>query len=152
MNHDTGEIISQKRKEKKLTQDELAKELHVTRQAVSNWERNVTLPDRPTIERLSAILGANMDQLVRKEKKLEEIGDDQMTNKETTWTISKYDTAIGLFYAASVFIGGMVSVILLLLNKPTTWISWLIPFVIGLLVFLILGLIMHGIITLIRKD
>lgn len=129
----------------------------MTRQAVSNWERNVTLPDRPTIERLSAILGASLDQLARKEKTEKKInkGDIHMPKKELeteTWSINKYDTAIGIFYAASVFIGAMAAIILLLLNKPTTWVSWAIPIVIGLLVFLILGLIMHGIITLVRKD
>ncbi len=157
MNKDTGYLISQKRKEKKLTQDELAKELHVTRQAVSNWERNVTTPDRPTIERLSAVLGANLDQLVRKEKsKLVKVGDDKlMTDKESGYInmpINKYDTAIGLFYAVSLFIGAMVSFILILVNKPGTWQTWLIPIVIGLLVFLIFGLMIHGIITLLRKD
>ncbi|MDT2831801.1 helix-turn-helix domain-containing protein [Vagococcus carniphilus] len=120
MSEDTGNLISQKRKEKKLTQDDLAKELHVTRQAVSNWERNVTVPDRPTIEKLSAVLGANLDQLVRKEQS-NKIGDDQkMIDKEVEkieMPINKYDTAIGLFYAVSLFVGMMVSLLLVVLKK-----------------------------------
>ncbi|MDT2814860.1 helix-turn-helix transcriptional regulator [Vagococcus carniphilus] len=155
MSEDTGNLISQKRKEKKLTQDDLAKELHVTRQAVSNWERNVTVPDRPTIEKLSAVLGANLDQLVRKEQS-NKIGDDQkMIDKEVEkieMPINKYDTAIGLFYAVSLFVGMMVSLLLVVLKKPETWQMWAIVVAIGLLVFLILGLTIHGIITLIRKD
>ena len=37
-----GELISARRKEKGMTQDELAEKLNVTRQAVSNWETGVS--------------------------------------------------------------------------------------------------------------
>lgn len=39
------EQIKQIRKEQKLTQEQFANTLHVTRQAVSNWESNKNLPD-----------------------------------------------------------------------------------------------------------
>ena len=38
-----GKHIRQLRMAKKLTQEELAEKLHVTRQAVSAWERGVSL-------------------------------------------------------------------------------------------------------------
>ncbi len=38
----TGNIISKCRKEKNLTQEELAKKLHITSKAVSKWERGVS--------------------------------------------------------------------------------------------------------------
>ena len=37
-----GERIRYLRRERKLTQEELAEKLSVTRQAVSNWERGVS--------------------------------------------------------------------------------------------------------------
>ena len=37
-----------------LTQDQLAEKLHVTRQAVSNWERNVSHPDLDQLEAIAA--------------------------------------------------------------------------------------------------
>ena len=33
------------RKENNLTQEEMAKKLNITRQAISNWENNRNLPD-----------------------------------------------------------------------------------------------------------
>lgn len=39
----TGELIAAARKEKNLTQKELAQRLHVSDRAVSKWERGVAL-------------------------------------------------------------------------------------------------------------
>lgn len=41
-NEATGALIRDLRKEKELTQKELAQRLHVTDQAVSKWERGVS--------------------------------------------------------------------------------------------------------------
>ena len=38
----TGEYIAEKRKEKNLTQQELADKLNITPQSVSKWERGVS--------------------------------------------------------------------------------------------------------------
>ena len=40
-----GEFISSKRKEKNMTQSDLAKKLGVTDKAVSKWERGLGCPD-----------------------------------------------------------------------------------------------------------
>ena len=50
-----GKNIRNLRKQKKMSQEQLAGLLHVTRQAVSNWETGRTQPD---IETLEAIAGA----------------------------------------------------------------------------------------------
>lgn len=52
----TGQLIAQKRKEKNLTQRELADKLHVTDKAVSKWERGVNFPDLGILEALAAAL------------------------------------------------------------------------------------------------
>ena len=52
----TGKKIAELRKEKELTQKELAKELHVTDKAVSKWERGVNFPDLGLIEKLAEAL------------------------------------------------------------------------------------------------
>ncbi len=38
-----GKFIASSRKEKKLTQEELAEKLNITKNAVSKWERGVSL-------------------------------------------------------------------------------------------------------------
>ena len=53
-----GAFIAGIRKEKQITQAELAKRLHVTDKAVSRWERGVGYPDINTLEPLADALGA----------------------------------------------------------------------------------------------
>ena len=52
------------RKAKGMTQDELAAQLHVTRQAVSSWERGGSCPDFDTLKTLAEILEATPEQLL----------------------------------------------------------------------------------------
>ena len=49
--------------ERGLSQQELARALHVTRQAVSNWERGKTVPDVGTLCRLGEILQVDWNGL-----------------------------------------------------------------------------------------
>lgn len=55
-----GSFIQQKRKEKDLTQKELARKLYLTDKAVSKWERGLGCPDVSTLEKLSEILGVSI--------------------------------------------------------------------------------------------
>ena len=52
------------RKARGLTQEELAAQLHVTRQAVSSWERGGSCPDFDTLKALAVILDATPEQLL----------------------------------------------------------------------------------------
>lgn len=62
-----GEHIAALRKDKGLTQLELALQLHVTDKAVSRWERGVGLPDIQTIEPLATALGVDVLEIMRGE-------------------------------------------------------------------------------------
>jgi transcriptional regulator with XRE-family HTH domain len=57
MNNKTGEIIEKYRKERNLTQVELANKLGVSKSAISKWENGNNLPDITLLEPLSEILG-----------------------------------------------------------------------------------------------
>ena len=63
-NRSMGEMISALRKEKGLTQKELADMLNITDKAVSKWERDVACPDTMTIPRLAEILGVSVEELM----------------------------------------------------------------------------------------
>lgn len=52
----TGKKIAELRKEKNMTQKELADKLHVTDKAVSKWERGVNFPDLGLMEELAIAL------------------------------------------------------------------------------------------------
>ena len=51
-----GENLRILRKEKGLSQEELASRLHVVRQTISKWEKGVSVPDAELLVRLSEIL------------------------------------------------------------------------------------------------
>ena len=57
------------RTEKKLTQDALAEKIHVTRQAISNWENDKTKPDIEALELLAEVLEVDIEELIYGEKK-----------------------------------------------------------------------------------
>lgn len=63
-NKSMGEIICALRKEKGMTQKELADMLHITDKAVSKWERGIACPDTQTIPRLAEILGITVEELL----------------------------------------------------------------------------------------
>ncbi len=52
------------RKEKNLTQDQLAEALHVTRQAVSNWENGKTEPDIETLSQLAEFFEVDVERII----------------------------------------------------------------------------------------
>ena len=53
------------RKEKDMTQQELADRLHVSPQAVSKWERGNGVPDVSLLPRLTEIFGVSLERLLR---------------------------------------------------------------------------------------
>ena len=56
--------IRKLRLERGLTQEELAERLHVTRQAVSNWERSAAQPDLDTLQAIAAALGVEVTEVI----------------------------------------------------------------------------------------
>ncbi len=59
-----GSFLSQKRKEKNLTQKELSKMLFVSESTVSKWEKDVAHPDITLLPKLSEILGVSEHELI----------------------------------------------------------------------------------------
>lgn len=59
-----GNNISEKRKAKGLTQEELANILGVSPQAVSKWENNLSCPDISLLPEISKVFGISVDALL----------------------------------------------------------------------------------------
>ena len=59
-----GKRIAALRKEKGLTQEELAQHMGVSGQAVSKWENDQTCPDISALPRLARLLGVTVDELL----------------------------------------------------------------------------------------
>lgn len=64
----TGTLIKELRKEKNLTQKQLADSLHITDRAVSKWERGLCAPDISLLEPLAKILGVSILELIEGER------------------------------------------------------------------------------------
>lgn len=60
-----GKAIAMMRKEKNMTQAELAEKMGVTDKAVSKWERDLSCPDVATLPRLAELFGITVDELMQ---------------------------------------------------------------------------------------
>ena len=67
-----GATISALRKEKGMTQLELARQMGVTDKAVSKWERNLSFPDVASLPKLAEVLGTSVDELLEVKTAAEE--------------------------------------------------------------------------------
>lgn len=89
-----GDRIRQLRKERGLTQTELAKKVNVSSQVVSNWERKYTDPDHDDITRLSRVFNVSADYLlgrkIEKESESEFVYDIKMYEPFIKEISSKY--------------------------------------------------------------
>ena len=56
--------IKKLRQEKRLSQEQLAEQLHVTRQAVSNWENGKTQPDVDTLTQLASVFDVSVERII----------------------------------------------------------------------------------------
>lgn len=59
-----GKNITKLRKEKGITQEQLAERLHVTRQAVSHWENGKTHPDIDILTALAEYFEVSIEELI----------------------------------------------------------------------------------------
>ncbi len=67
-NEKMGQFISELRKQRQMTQKELAEKLNVSDKAVSKWERGLSYPDISLLSPLSNILGVTTTELLNGEK------------------------------------------------------------------------------------
>ena len=60
-----GKQIKKYRTEMKLSQDELAEKIFVSRQTISNWENNKNYPDVKSLLLLSSVFNVSLDILIK---------------------------------------------------------------------------------------
>ena len=79
-----GKFIAEKRKENNLTQERLAEQLNISKNAVSKWERGLNLPDVSIIQDLCKILNITLNELFIGEnildEKYKEVADKNLLN------------------------------------------------------------------------
>lgn len=62
-----GENLQKLRKEKKISQEQLAEQLGVTRQSVSKWESGVSYPEMDKLVSICKIFNCDLDSLINKD-------------------------------------------------------------------------------------
>ena len=98
-----GETIASLRKQKGMTQNELAEKMNVTDKAVSKWERDLSCPDINTISKLADILDVSVEELLKAKKK-------DVSN-------TKIKDLINLIFKAIALAMGIAVVVLNILNQ-----------------------------------
>ena len=63
MKENMGQIIKRLRKERNLTQEELAEQLNISAQAISKWENGTSMPDISQVVPLANLFGVPTDVL-----------------------------------------------------------------------------------------
>ena len=78
---DCSNKIKEIREKNNLTQEEMAEKLHVSRQAVSNWENNKNYPDIGIIMDISKTFSISLDELIMNNVSEKLIKDGSETRK-----------------------------------------------------------------------
>lgn len=75
-----GTFVCERRKEKKMTQKELAEKLYVSDKAVSKWERGLSMPDISLLIPMSEVLEVTVTELLegKKMEKSEQMSTEQV--------------------------------------------------------------------------
>ena len=86
-----GNNLYHARKKKGLSQEDVAEKIGVSRQTISKWETDETLPDIRQAKQLAILYGLALDELIEFDVDLQEIQEtiermrDEVTNK-IDWT------------------------------------------------------------------
>ncbi len=91
--------IKNLRQKKGLTQDQFARKLHVTRQAISNWENNRNLPDLAMLIEISQVFDISLDELILGDTRMNKMTKKLIkdTDENRTAKFNMISTIIGFF-------------------------------------------------------
>jgi transcriptional regulator with XRE-family HTH domain len=108
-----GEKIKHLRQSNKMSQSDLAKSLHVSYQAISNWERNKSYPDKENIIMISNLFNIPLDELMRDEQKY-----TPRSNSLIKYNLQNIVILIGAFFIvpSMIFLSNELSMLGLLLG------------------------------------
>ncbi len=106
-NNKIGKFIASRRKEKRLTQQELGNKLFVTDKAVSKWERGLSLPDITILENLANELDTDIYSILQIEQK-NDINIEKILLEERTKIKRQLKKKILIFVLPSIFVGCIV--------------------------------------------
>lgn len=101
---DFGEQIKNIRKKEKMTQEQFAMKLNVSRQAVSNWENNKNLPDIGMLILISDVFQISLDYLIKGENEMNNMTEKIIKDGSETRR-AKYNMVSSILGAFLIVIG-----------------------------------------------
>lgn len=137
-----GKFIASLRKEKNLTQEQLAEKMGVTDRAVSKWERGLSLPDASLMIPLCDELGIKVNELLlgdfmktqNDDKKTQDlIVELSKIREEKDKELLRAEIFIGLFATMIYFICVVFALIFMKTQKTQLWLilGGLVPLLAG---------------------
>ena len=85
----TGKFLQELRKEKELTQEQLAEQLGVARRTVSRWETGSNMPDLDLLVEMADLYQVDLRELLDGERKSERMNEEM---KETVLQVADYSS------------------------------------------------------------
>ncbi|MDO4815193.1 MAG: helix-turn-helix transcriptional regulator [Bacillota bacterium] len=107
-----GAFLKELRKEKDLTQEDLAEKLNVSGRTVSRWETGANMPDISLLVELAEFYGVSIPEIINGERKSETMNEEV---KETALSLSDYAEEINkkikmrLFWLTVAALIGMIA-------------------------------------------
>lgn len=139
-----AQFIVELRKEKKMTQKELAAQLHITDKAVSKWERGLNCPDIALLTSLADILGVTTSELLNGQRSkttsddVTQVVDNALfyADKSVKGKVASFRNTMAIAFSSFLLLGIIVvSVINLMVSDTFTW--SLIPISISVFAWLV---------------
>ena len=101
-----GKFIAKIRKEKKLTQEELAEKLNVNSRTISRWETGSSIPDISMFTEISKVLDVSINDLMSgeivKEEEYQDKFEENVVNVVVKNKKNKYSKIFGIIYIISI--------------------------------------------------
>lgn len=110
----TGALIRTLRKEKGLTQEQLAERFGVSRRSVSRWETGMNLPDLDLLIELADFYAVDLRELIDGERNVEIMNEE---TKETVMKVAEYANAESTRATKLVLVYFVLGIVSLLLNQ-----------------------------------
>lgn len=124
---ETGKFIAKCRKDKNLTQAQLAEMLNITDRAISKWETGKSMPDSSIMLELCEILGITVNELLSGEKidmeSYEKKADENLISlKRKDENSMKKNVIISILFSVTLLVGVMVCFICnIAISGSLTW-------------------------------
>lgn len=142
-----GRFLAELRKEKGMTQEQLAEKLNVARRTISRWETGSNMPDMDILIELSDLYLVDLREILDGERRKEEM-DNEM--EETVLKVAEYETEgkkrssiTVIIYCAVGIVGLLANMYMNMHEMPDTFLT---GFLKGLTVAMALVAMMMGIV------